>query len=85
MSNSSVSLSDEKRYLFNKKLTEITLLAMSTLVLPFLIYVNFFSNMQDVYSPSIVKSNFILLCIVTLVLILIKFISYTFKRIIILD
>ena len=84
MSNSSVSLSDEKRYLFNKKLTEITLLAMSTLVLPFLIYVNFFSNMQDVYSPSIVKSNFILLCIVTLVLILIKFISYTFKRIIIL-
>ncbi len=84
MFKSSVSFSDEKRYLFNKKLTEITLLAMSMFVLPFLIYVNFFSNMQDVYSPSIVKSNFILLCIVTLVLILIKFISYTFKRIIIL-
>ncbi|MCW3787809.1 PAS domain-containing sensor histidine kinase [Plebeiibacterium sediminum] len=84
MSNSSVSLSAEKHYLFNKKLTEITLLAMSIFVLPFLIYVNFFSHMQDVYSPAIVKSNFILLCIVTLVLVLIKFISYTFKRIIIL-
>ncbi len=84
MPETSNSFSAQKHLLFNKKLAKLTLLMMSVLVLPFLIYLNFFSNMNDVYSPAIQTSNFILLVIVFLALVLIRFISYTYKRIIIL-
>jgi len=84
MQNKQHSLSEEKHFLFNKKLTEITLIVTNILVLPFLIYINFFSHMDDIYSPGIKISNLILLLIVVLVLVFIKFISYTFKRIIII-
>ncbi len=78
------SFSAEKQFQFNKRLSEVTLVVMNVMVLPFLIYVNFFSHMNDIYSSNIEASNLILLIIVVSVLIFIKFISYTLKRIIII-
>ncbi len=84
MQKTSNSISAEKRLQFNKKLAEVTLLVMNILVLLFLIYINFFSHMNDVYTSGIEVSNFILLTIVLATLLLIKYIKYIFKRIIII-
>ncbi len=84
MQNKSNSFSEEKHFLFNEKLTDVILKVMNLLVLPFLIYVNFFSHMNEVYNSSVEKSNLLLLIIVILVLVFIKFMSYIVKRIIII-